>query len=144
MPLKTQSDEQPSLNLTPMIDIVFLLIIFFMVGTKFTELSDAEHELDIDVPEVGVAAAMTPAPSKRVVRIHENGAIEFDQQPVTLGELVEKLTEAQTQYPKLGVIVRGDRKPICKMRRPCTVPVLRRESQTLVWRSGNRPNGDKP
>ena len=110
MPLKTQSDEQPSLNLTPMIDIVFLLIIFFMVGTKFTELSDAEHELDIDVPEVGVAAAMTPAPSKRVVRIHENGAIEFDQQPVTLGELVEKLTEAQTQYPKLGVIVRGDRK----------------------------------
>ena len=72
MPLKTQSDEQPSLNLTPMIDIVFLLIIFFMVGTKFTELSDAEHELDIDVPEVGVAAAMTPAPSKRVVRIHEN------------------------------------------------------------------------
>ena len=96
MPLKTQSDEQPSLNLTPMIDIVFLLIIFFMVGTKFTELSDAEHELDIDVPEVGVAAAMTPAPSKRVVRIHENGAIEFDQQPVTLGELVEKLTEAQT------------------------------------------------
>ena len=110
MPLKTQSDEQPSLNLTPMIDIVFLLIIFFMVGTKFTELSDAEHELDIDVPEVGVAAAMTPAPSKRVVRIHENGAIEFDQQPVPLGELVEKLTKAQTQYPKLGVIVRGDRK----------------------------------
>ena len=97
-------------DLTPMIDIVFLLIIFVMVGTKFTELSDAEHELDIDVPEVGVAAAMTPAPSKRVVRIHENGAIEFDQQPVTLGELVEKLTEAQTQYPKLGVIVRGDRK----------------------------------
>ncbi|MGB6042532.1 MAG: biopolymer transporter ExbD, partial [Pirellulales bacterium] len=33
MPIKTHIDEQPSLNLTPMIDIVFLLIIFFMVGT---------------------------------------------------------------------------------------------------------------
>ena len=33
MPLKTQADEQPSLNLTPMIDIVFLLIICFRVGT---------------------------------------------------------------------------------------------------------------
>ena len=38
MPLKIHIDEQPSLNMTPMIDIVFLLIIFFMVGTKFTEL----------------------------------------------------------------------------------------------------------
>lgn len=110
MPLKTQADEQPSLNLTPMIDIVFLLIIFFMVGTKFTELSDAEHQLDIDVPEVGVASAMTPAPSKRVVKIHESGEIELDQEPVTLAELIDKLSEAQSQYPKLGVIVRGDRK----------------------------------
>jgi biopolymer transport protein ExbD len=38
MPLKTNLDEQPSINLTPMIDIVFLLIIFFMVGTKFVEM----------------------------------------------------------------------------------------------------------
>ena len=36
MPLKTQLDETPSVNLTPMIDIVFLLMIFFMVGTKCT------------------------------------------------------------------------------------------------------------
>jgi biopolymer transport protein ExbD len=33
MPLRTESLDEPSLNLTPMIDIVFLLIIFFMVGT---------------------------------------------------------------------------------------------------------------
>jgi len=38
MPLKTQQDEQPTLNLTPMIDVVFLLIIFFMVATKFDEM----------------------------------------------------------------------------------------------------------
>ncbi|MCP4506160.1 MAG: biopolymer transporter ExbD, partial [Fuerstiella sp.] len=31
MPLRTESLEEPQLNLTPMIDIVFLLIIFFMV-----------------------------------------------------------------------------------------------------------------
>ena len=37
MPLKTSGIEEPSLNLTPMIDIVFLLIIFFMVGSQFTE-----------------------------------------------------------------------------------------------------------
>ena len=41
MPLKTEEIEEPVLNLTPMIDIVLLLIIFFMVGTKF---SDAERQ----------------------------------------------------------------------------------------------------
>jgi biopolymer transport protein ExbD len=52
MPLKTHVDEQPTLNLTPMIDIVFLLIIFFMVGTKFTEL---ERKMALEVPQVGDA-----------------------------------------------------------------------------------------
>ena len=37
MPLKTHIDEPPTLNLTAMIDILFLLIIFFMVSTQFTE-----------------------------------------------------------------------------------------------------------
>lgn len=37
MPIKTDSLEEPQLNLTPMIDVVFLLIIFFMVGARFTE-----------------------------------------------------------------------------------------------------------
>ena len=37
MPLKTHMDEQPSLNLTPMIDIIFLIVIFFLVGTQFKE-----------------------------------------------------------------------------------------------------------
>ena len=49
MPLKTHQDEQPTLNLTPMIDIVFLLIIFFMVGTKFAEW---ENNLALKVPQV--------------------------------------------------------------------------------------------
>ena len=50
MPLKTHQDEQPTLNLTPMIDIVFLLIIFFMVGTKFAEM---ERTVQLEVPKVG-------------------------------------------------------------------------------------------
>ena len=44
MPLKMHEDEMPSINLTPMVDIVFQLIIFFMVGTKFTEM---EKKIDL-------------------------------------------------------------------------------------------------
>ena len=35
MPLKTHLDEQPTLNLTAMLDVMFLLIIFFMLNTQF-------------------------------------------------------------------------------------------------------------
>ena len=47
MPLRTHQDEAPAINLTPMIDIVFNLIIFFMVGARFTEL---EKKVDLAVP----------------------------------------------------------------------------------------------
>ncbi len=105
MPLKTQLDEQPTVNLTPMIDVVFILIIFFMVGTKFTEL---ERKIRLQVPEVPVAGPLTPAPEKHVVNVHPDGRILLDQQQVTLKELTKRLAEARSQYQDLGVLIRGD------------------------------------
>ena len=105
MPLKTHNDEQPSLNLTPMIDIVFLLIIFFMVGTKFAEL---ERRIGLQVPEVADAGALTAAPEKRVVSVYQDGHVTLDRQVVTLVELTQQLTSAREQYEDLGVLVRGD------------------------------------
>ena len=105
MPISTQRDEQPQLNMTPMIDIVFLIIIFFMVGTKFTEL---ERKIGLQVPEVSDVAAMTPAPEKRVVNVYRDGQITLDRQEVSLLELVSRLSAARGQYQELGVLVRGD------------------------------------
>ncbi|REK29951.1 MAG: biopolymer transporter ExbD [Planctomycetota bacterium] len=104
MPLKTHHDEQPSLNLTPMIDIVFLLIIFFMVGTKFTEL---ERKLSLTVPNVS-APNLTAAPEKKVVNVYRDGQVELDREIVTLEELTSKLAAARSQYRDLGVLIRGD------------------------------------
>lgn len=108
MPLKTHIDEQPSLNLTPMIDIVFLLIIFFMLGTKFTELSEAEKKIPLKVPEVAAGATITPAPEKRVISVYRDGRISLDRQEMSLFELVNELNQAREEYSDLGVIVRGD------------------------------------
>jgi biopolymer transport protein ExbD len=105
MPLKTHLDEQPSLNLTPMIDVVFLLIIFFMVGTKFTEL---ERNLALKVPQVSDAQPLAPAPKKRIVSVYSDGTILLDRDAVTLEQLRERLAAARSQYEGLGVIVRGD------------------------------------
>ncbi len=105
MPLKTHLDEQPGLNLTPMIDIVFLLIIFFMVGTKFSEL---ERKIGLRIPEVTDHGALTAAPERRVVNVYRDGRIELDQQTVSLELLRDRLASARSQYAELGVLVRGD------------------------------------
>jgi len=105
MPLKTHLDEQPTLNLTPMIDIVFLLMIFFMVGTKFTEL---ERSLELQVPEVSSAGTLTAAPQKKIINVHHDGRITLNRQVVSLGDLTDQLASARSQYQNLGVIVRGD------------------------------------
>ena len=105
MPLKTHVDEQPGLNLTPMIDIVFLLIIFFMVGTKFSEL---ERNIGLQVPEVNDTGTLTAAPEKRIINIYQDGHITLDRDDVTLEELASRLTAARAQYADLGVLIRGD------------------------------------
>ncbi len=105
MPLKTQQDEVSQLNLTPMIDVVFLLIIFFMVATKFAEV---ERDIDLELPEVAAAAPLTSAPKQRVVSIQADGQVLLDNEEMSLATLTSTLTTAQHEYPQLSVVIRGD------------------------------------
>ncbi|HMO14654.1 MAG TPA: biopolymer transporter ExbD [Pirellulaceae bacterium] len=108
MVIKRIEDEPPGINLTPMIDIVFLLIIFFMVGTRFSELNEVERNMQLQVPQVTDAGAMTPAPSKRIINVFANGRIVMDEQEYNLDELRATLQQSKAEYNRLGVIVRGE------------------------------------
>ena len=105
MPLKTSSDEQPAINLTSLIDVLFLLIMFFMAGTKFTE---QERKLELRVPQVASTTALLSPPEKKVVNVFRDGQIALDHDKVSLEELTKRLIAAREQYTKLGVLVRGD------------------------------------
>jgi biopolymer transport protein ExbD len=105
MPLKTHLDDEPTLNLTAMLDVMFLLIIFFMLGTRFI---DDERKIGLHVPEVVDRGTLTAAPARREVNVYRDGAITLDRRPVTLDELVTRLAAARRQYSDLGVLVRGD------------------------------------
>jgi biopolymer transport protein ExbD len=105
MPIKTFADETPTLNLTSMIDVVFLLLIFFLVATKFSE---AERNIGLQVPEVTNAEALTAAPAKKVINVYRDGQISLDQKTVSIEELTQQLTATREQYADLGVVVRGD------------------------------------
>jgi biopolymer transport protein ExbD len=106
MPLKTAATEEPTLNLTPMIDVILTLVIFFMVATKFT---DEEKAMGVKVPSVSSQGAISAAPEPKVVNVFADGRILLGTQPVSLDDLTQQLTAARGQYHKLSVLVRGDR-----------------------------------
>lgn len=106
MPIKTQQDELPTLNLTPMIDVVFLLIIFFMAATKFAEV---ERDIALQLPQVDQANPAQTPPTPRQVVVRADGALLLDGQPRQLEELEAQLRAERQTQPRLGVVIRGDR-----------------------------------
>jgi biopolymer transport protein ExbD len=105
MPVRTQPLEEPTLNLTPMIDVILVLIIFFMVATKFAE---EERSVDVQVPSISSRNAAMTAPEPRIVNVHRDGRIALGSQSVSLDELKQQLAAARSQYKRLNVLIRGD------------------------------------
>ena len=105
MPLKAAALEEPQMNLTPMIDVVFNLIIFFMVGTRF---SDMERQFDVNLPKVSDAQPLTSLPDEIIVNVYGDGRIRVGKQTLTLAELVADLRAARDRYADQAVLVRGE------------------------------------
>jgi biopolymer transport protein ExbD len=105
MPLKTFHDEPPQLNLTPMIDVLFLLIMFFMVATTF---NDMERSIDVQVPQVTEAGDAIAPPQPRIVNVFTDGRIDLDGRIVTAAELTATLAAKHSGSTDPAVIVRGD------------------------------------
>ena len=105
MPLRTESLDEPQLNLTPMIDIVFLLIIFFMVGARFSEL---EQKFDVDLPTATPMETISRQPDPIVVSVSRSGDLAFNGTGVTVSELRQKLTAARDAWADQPVLIRGD------------------------------------
>ena len=105
MPLKTEQLEDSDLNLTPMIDVVFLLIIFFLVGSHFSE---AERQFDVHVPTVSAAQPLTAPPDQLEVNVSRDGQISLGKNSLTLEQLTNELKHAQQRYADQSVVIRGD------------------------------------
>ena len=105
MALRLPRTEEATINLTPMIDVVFLLVIFFMVGSKF---SQREGRIPVNVPGVQRPQSMVRGPDKWIVEVTREGTIYLDGQLIDVAQLDQRLRQAKETYPDLGVVVRGD------------------------------------
>ncbi|MEE3365358.1 MAG: biopolymer transporter ExbD [Planctomycetota bacterium] len=106
MPLKgADRTEESAINLTPMIDIVFLLIIFFLVGARFTE---QERQYDIQLPSSSEIQPLTGTPDALVINVRQDGTILLGTKPIALDELEAELKDAKENFEDQAVVVRGE------------------------------------
>ena len=105
MPLKTQNDELPNLNLTSLIDVVFLLIVFFMAASKF---ADSARDVELKLPEVADGESLAMPSKNRDVAVYADGRVTLDNTAVTLAELTARLAESRKSAPEQSVVILGD------------------------------------
>ncbi len=95
-----------SLSLTPLIDVVFLLLIFFLVATKFEE---EERSIDVVLPQASEAMPATAKPKELFINIDDKGRFYVASDQVTAEQLFAVLRQASANNPgRQTVIIRGD------------------------------------
>jgi biopolymer transport protein ExbD len=95
-----------NLSLTPLIDVVFLLLIFFLVTSQFEE---EERRLNIVLPSATSASPMVHRPREIVVDVDADGNVYLRGQPTTLVELEKLLVAAVVENASnQSVIIRAD------------------------------------
>jgi biopolymer transport protein TolR len=97
--------QNAQINVTPMIDVLLVLIIIFMVITPV-----APRGLQALVPPQADAPPPPGLVSRDIViSVAKNGAIEINQQPVELAALPERLADLYRRHINDHIFVRGDR-----------------------------------
>ena len=101
-----QADELPHINMTPMVDVVLCLLVFFMAATRLYDWDQSEFK--VSVPEVAAAAPLTAAPDDMVLTILRPGAVAVNETTYDLEGLATFLQEARARYANQGVMIRGE------------------------------------
>ena len=104
MKLPQDTTDQDGPNLTPVIDVVFLLLIFFLVATRYDQ---QERELDIELPEVVQAQPLSMTP-ELVVNVSRDGKYTIATNEYSETQLVSLIAEAKRNNPHQRVLIRGD------------------------------------
>lgn len=89
------------LNITPLLDLVFVLLVIFIITTP-----QLMNNLEINLPS-GQPPKDKPKVEPTRIEVDDKGQISLNHQPVTGPELKTKLAALKTADPELGVVVKG-------------------------------------
>jgi len=95
------------MDMTPLIDMVFNLVIFFLVASHFS----SEAETPVELPTASTATADEEDPRRLVVTITENEQLHVKEQLVEMPQLMDLVRdELDRQGPEFAVQIRSDRR----------------------------------
>lgn len=89
--------EEPMVNLTPLIDVVFVILIMFILVAPILELDRIELADATEEPMNGAIAVQENSPIS--IHVHRDNTISLNEKPVTLDRLPELLRQAKKRYP---------------------------------------------
>lgn len=97
--------EAPGFQIAPMVDIVFLLLIFFLVTWNFAR---HETELDVKVPTAKEGKESRRTVGEVIINVKSDGTILMNRRVMSAQELGDTLRKISELYPDQAVILRGD------------------------------------
>ncbi len=96
-------EENTGIDLTPMLDIVFIMLIFFVVTTSFV------HESGVEVNRPQARTARPQAHGNILVAIRPEGTVWVDRHPVDIRALRAAIERLRAENPDARVVIQGDR-----------------------------------
>jgi biopolymer transport protein ExbD len=92
------------LNITPLLDLCFVLLIIFMITTPMME-----NSVDLVVPSSSTAKTQVNPSEVQMIEMDRNDGIKLNNQPTTLADLETQLAALKAADPQVSVVVRPDR-----------------------------------
>ena len=92
------------INITPLLDLAFVLLIIFMITTPLLE-----NSVNLIIPSSGAANAPVKAGRVQTISIDRRETIRVNDRTVTAAELVARLTELKRANPEVAIVIRPDR-----------------------------------
>lgn len=102
--MQIQSDSKPydDINITPMLDLAYVLLVIFIIMTTATV-----QGMKVNLPKASAAPSLAQQTTKAIT-VGSDGKLFLDTVPVTLAELEQRLIQQRALTPDFPVVVRGD------------------------------------
>jgi biopolymer transport protein ExbD len=104
---RLDDDDGVEVQMAPLIDCVFLLLIFFLVATTLRKI---HKELRLELPEAAAAVKVRRPEDMLVIGVDRKGQLFINAQPATTDMLHQRLKEAAKKTPQPRIRIDGDRK----------------------------------
>ncbi|KXB90304.1 biopolymer transporter ExbD [uncultured Megasphaera sp.] len=104
---KLRTKRKPMFMIIPMIDIIFFLLVFFMMNSLQTI---AQKALSVQLPQAQHASAPVQMPI--IITIDAKGHITLDNKPVSIQEASVMMRQHMSENPEAAVVLQADRQTI--------------------------------